>query len=225
MTGSCPWPPLWGHQAQWDVRQHPRVHRAFAALYGRDDLIVSQDGAGIKPPTAVRDDRAAQALPIHWDRDPRGAQLAVQGVLYLTDAGAEHGAFCGVPGLFADLDGWLARHPDAGTEDVDLEGHELVPVPGRAGDLVLFSAKLPHGNGANTAATTRIVQYVSMWPLGAPDASAEESAALYRSGRASPAFRRRPGWDVVQPWPPATLTPLGRRLAGLDAWTTATASV
>jgi hypothetical protein len=212
------WPPLWGHQAQWDVRQHPPVHAAFAAVYGREDLVVSQDGVGFKPPAAGTASRATQPLSIHWDLDPRHPEISVQGVLHLTDAGPEHGAFRCVPGLFADLDGWLERHPDAGTSDVDLEGHPLVPVPGAAGDLILFSSRLPHGNGVNTAATPRVVQYVAMWPAGFWGDTREQHAARYRSGEAAPAWRSRPGWDRPQPWLPARLTPLGRRLAGLDAW-------
>jgi ectoine hydroxylase-related dioxygenase (phytanoyl-CoA dioxygenase family) len=211
------WPPLWAHQAQWDCRQHPAVHRAFADVWGREDLISSQDGVGVKPPLTTRS-RAAQALSIHWDLDPRHHEASVQGVLYLTDVSAEHGAFCCVPALFADLDGWLARHPGAGTQDIDLEGHEIVPVPGRAGDLVLFSSRLPHGNGENVAATPRVVQYIAMWPAGFWGDTREDHAERYRSGTANPEWRSRPGWDHPQPGPAAALTPLGRRLAGVDAW-------
>jgi hypothetical protein len=212
------WPPLWAHQAQWDVRQHPAVHAAFAAAYGREDLVVSQDSVGFKPPVAATASRAAQPLSIHWDLDPRYPEVSVQGVLYLTDTGPEHGAFCCVPGLFADLDDWLARHPDNDSFDVDLEDHPVVPVPGAAGDLIVFSSRLPHGNGVNTAATPRVVQYIAMWPAGFWGDRREEHAERYRSGTANPAWQARPGWDRPQPWAPAQLTPLGRRLAGLDAW-------
>ena len=210
-------PPIWGHQAQWDVRQHPRVHAAFAEAYeGRHGLLVSVDGMGFKPPEEVAATRAAAALPIHWDLDPRGDLRVFQGVLYLTDVAADQGAFCGVPGLFADLDGWIERHPGAGNEDVDLEDHEVVPVPARAGDLVIFDSRLPHGNGVNRARSPRAAQYLNYVPA-TPDAAAE-TARLYRTGEAPAYLRGRPGWDRPQPWPPARLSPLGRRLAGLDAW-------
>ena len=210
-------PPIWGHQAQWEFRQHPGVHGAFAQAYGQDALLVSQDGMSFKPPEEVAATRAAAALPIHWDRDPREPRPLYQGVLYLTDVAADQGAFCGVPGVFEDLAGWLERHPDAGLDQPDLEGHAIVPVPARAGDLVVFDSRLPHGNGANRADRPRAAQYVNYWPpeLGA---SAQDCAELYRTGMAAPYLRGRPGWDQAQPWPPAQLSPLGRRLAGLDAW-------
>jgi hypothetical protein len=30
--------PLWGHQALWDIRQHPNLHRIFAALWNTQAL-------------------------------------------------------------------------------------------------------------------------------------------------------------------------------------------
>jgi hypothetical protein len=41
---------------------------------------------------------------------------------------------------------------------------------------------------------------------------------VWETGRANPHDADRPGFDEIQPWPPATLTPLGRHLLGLDAW-------
>src|SRR2546421_8627594 len=55
--------PIWGHQALWDVRQHPPVHAAFAAVCGTKELWVSMDRVSVKAP-------GGQALPIHWDVDP-----------------------------------------------------------------------------------------------------------------------------------------------------------
>jgi ectoine hydroxylase-related dioxygenase (phytanoyl-CoA dioxygenase family) len=212
-------PPIWGHQAQWDVRQHAGVYGAFVEAYeGHEALLVSIDGMGFKPPEQVAATRAAAALPIHWDRDPRDERRVFQGVLYLTDVAADGGAFCGVPGVFEDLAGWVERHPDAGLGGVDLEGHEIVPVPGRAGDLVVFDARLPHGNGANLAGAPRAAQYLGYWPAGVLGDDPADVAELYRSGMAPSHLRTRPGWDAPQPWPPAELSPLGRRLAGLDAW-------
>lgn len=209
-------PPVWGHQVQWDLRQHPGLHRIFADVVGQDALLVTHEGFGIKPPMERHPTRAAAALPVHWDADPRNGRGGFQGVLYLTDVAADQGPFVGVPGVFADLEGWLERHPDAGLDDLDLEGHEPVPVPARAGDLVVFDGRLPHGNAPNHAGSPRVVQYVSM-VADTPERAAEH-AELYRSGMAPAGLRGRPGWDVPQPWPPAELTGLGRRLAGLDSW-------
>ena len=203
--------PIWGHQALWDVRQHPPVHAAFAAACGTEELWVSMDRVSIKAP-------GDPGLRIHWDVDPAsdGPRL-LQGVVALTDTPAGAGGFCCVPELFRDRAGWLARHPDAAAWDIDLEGHDPTPVPAQAGDLIVFDARLPHGNEANGAATPRLAQYVTMREPDAWGGSAEGRVELYEAGRS--VFGDYEG--IVEPWPPATLTPLGRRLLGLDAWPSA----
>lgn len=206
-------PAVWGHQAQWDVRQHPPLHEAFAEVYGTPELWVSQDRLAVKAP-------GAGGLPVHWDVHPaedRGHRM-LQGVLYLTDTAADQGPFCCVPALYRDRLGWLERHPDGPTWDIDCEGREVVPVPGRAGDLVLFDSRLPHGNAANTSGRPRVVQYVTMWPPGSWGEGPQAHQDVWRTGRAQPAFRDKPGWGHVEPWGPAELTPLGRRLLGLEPW-------
>jgi len=42
--------PIWGHQAQWDIRQHPDLHRIWATLWGSDRLTVSLDSCRFTPP-------------------------------------------------------------------------------------------------------------------------------------------------------------------------------
>lgn len=203
--------PIWGHQALWDVRQHPPVHAVFAAACGTEELWVSMDRVSIKAP-------GDPGLRIHWDVDPAsdGPRL-LQGVVALTDTPAGAGGFCCVPELFRDRGGWLARNAGAPTWGIELEGHEPTPVPARAGDLIVFDARLPHGSEANSAATPRLAQYVTMREPDAWGGSAEGRVELYAAGRSVfGAYEGR-----VEPWPPATLTPLGRRLLGADSWPTA----
>lgn len=187
--------PVWGHQAQWDARQHPAVHAVFAAAYGDERLWVSMDGMSIAPPSDE------PYLEIHRDEgeEPRHMDR-YQGVLYLTDVAPDQAAFCAAPD---------------GTDG------EVVPVPGRAGDLVVWHATLAHGVGPNTTETARVVQYIGMQPPGFWRELEQERAdriELYESGRANPYYRDRPGHDRVEPWPPAELSALGRRLLGLDSW-------
>jgi len=35
--------PIWGHQAQWDIRQYPPLRRTWATLWGSDALWVTLD--------------------------------------------------------------------------------------------------------------------------------------------------------------------------------------
>ena len=42
--------PIWGHQTQWDIRQHPNLHRIFATLWRTEHLHVSLDSCRFTPP-------------------------------------------------------------------------------------------------------------------------------------------------------------------------------
>jgi len=206
--------PLWSQQALWDTRQHPAVHAAFARVYGTERLWVTMDRVIIKPPAhpdhpAAGPDRpvvpGGATPPVHWDVDPRDPPGPFfEGVLYLTGSTGEQRGFCCAPDLFRDRAGWLARHPRAGAHDVDLEGAEVVSVAGAPGDLVLYDALLPHGSGQNTTGSPWLAQCIAMHPPGYWGETAEERIARWRGdGRAGG---------------PAALTPLGRRLVGLDDW-------
>jgi hypothetical protein len=60
--------PIWGHQTQWDIRQHPNLHRIWATLWGIDALRVSVDSCRFTPPW-----RPGYAAPygLHWDHAPK----------------------------------------------------------------------------------------------------------------------------------------------------------
>jgi len=184
---------LWDDQAQWDLRQHPPLYEAFAAAYGERGLGVSRDRLGVKVP-------GRRGMRIHHDVDPHAPPKVFGGLVYLTDTPPERGAFRCVPGVFRDMAGWLERHPGAGIDVVDAEGHDVVAVPGRAGDLVIWDVRLPHANGENLAGAPRVVQYVSMFPHGAWGEPREAHVEQWRANGQ------------------AELTPLGRRIVGLDPY-------
>lgn len=212
--------PVHHAQALWDVRQLPAMHAAFAALYGTERLWVTIDRVSVKVPASLFD-APYRVDPLHWDGDPRrGGELSIQGLVYLTDTPPEQGAFCCVPGLFRELDQWLPLHQhDPNPLQPDCTGYELSPIGGPAGSLVLWDRRMPHTSTANLGDRPRWVQYVAMNPAGDETARAA-LARLHREKRA-------PGWALRQnvagqlnpePGEPAMLTPLGRRLAGVDAW-------
>lgn len=214
---------LYQHQALWDVRQSPRVHRVFADLWGREDLWVTVDRVNVKPP--VRDAPADEWRDpgfVHWDVDTSQLPLpfGVQGLVALTDAGPEHGTFHCAPGFHHDLEAYAARvgpdrDPRRPTEDV-----EVIPVSVRAGDLLVWHHALPHGNGENRSADVRVAQYVAMSP--ARFDNEHERLQRVRAWR-----ERLPGGADYEGDPlererrlgeTAALTPLGRRLLGLERW-------
>jgi ectoine hydroxylase-related dioxygenase (phytanoyl-CoA dioxygenase family) len=144
----------------------------------------------------------------------------VQGVLYLTDTAPDQGGFQCVPGRHKFLRAWVENNPpDA--ELPDLQPEKAIPIPGKAGDFVIWDGLLPHGNGQNLADRPRFAQFISMYP--AEYGSEEERQKRIRDwqereppgGRVFPGDPRRIEQQFGQT---AALTPLGRKLLGIDAW-------
>ena len=212
--------PIWGHQAQWDIRQHPDLHRIWAALCETDRRGVSLDSCRFTPPWQPG---FAEPYGIHWDHDPGDAgKRMFQGVVALTDTAADQGGFRCVPSLFHDSAAW-PRAPIIdrdGDENwlADTEGHEIVHVAAQTGDLIVWDSRLPHGNSKNGSSKPRIAFYVMMGPFSADGALRQAQIDSWLMGRCVPWWRNRPDYDRIEPWPPATLTELGRRLLGLDDW-------
>ncbi|KGI77080.1 phytanoyl-CoA dioxygenase family protein [Oleiagrimonas soli] len=149
------------HAALNAARHSPRIHKAFAQLWDTADLWPTADRCGFHPPQ-----RAGYPFPgpdLHWDLD-LGAPLEfdTQGILYLTDTPAEQGALTVVPGFQRKLPDWLAAlEPGLDPQDQDLHALGSEPVAGRAGDLVIWHAWLPHGSRPNLGERPRLVQYIN----------------------------------------------------------------
>ena len=170
-------PESWYHGSQSimvQAFQHPafeanrraiRVHKAYAQLWGTADLWVTTDRAGFNVPE--RSGWQFQGPDLHWDVSlARPMGFHTQGILYLTDTQAEQGAFTCVPGFHKRIDAWLDSLPpgtDPRTQDLHAMGSR--PIPGRAGDLIIWHDALPHGSRPNRATVPRIVQYIAMYPF------------------------------------------------------------
>ncbi len=164
-NGHTIWVALLRHPAFRANRESPRIHSAFAQLWGRTDLWVSVDQGGFNPP-----ERPGWPFPgphLHWDVSiAQPLPFGVQGILYLTDTAADQGAFCCVPGFHRRLASWLAELPP-GADPRDrrlLDRLPAVPIAGRAGDLVIWHHALPHGSSPNRSARPRVAQYLRMSP-------------------------------------------------------------
>ena len=164
-AGHSIWVPLLRHPAFLANRQAPRIHAAFSQLWGRTDLWPTVDQGGFNPP-----ERPGWPFPgphLHWDTSiATPVPLGIQGILYLTDTAADQGAFQCVPGFHHRLESWLAQLP----EGVNPRDHALmktlpaIPIPGRAGDLVIWHHALPHGASPNRSARPRVAQYLTLRP-------------------------------------------------------------
>jgi hypothetical protein len=210
--------PIWGHQAQWDIRQHPNLHHIWAELWGTEKLCVSLDSCRFTPPWKPG---YAEPGAIHWDHNPWDATKQMfQGVLALTDTAVGQGGFCCVPSLYRNFEAWPRNpviDPDWGEDWLaDTTGRKIIHVPANAGDLIVWDSRLAHSNSKNRSSRPRIAFYVLM--NHADDRLRQAAVESWRTGRCVPWWRSRPGYDRIEPWPPAVLTELGRKLLGLDSW-------
>jgi hypothetical protein len=214
----CDFVPIWGHQVQWDIRQHPNF---WATFLGTERLCVSLDSCRFTPPWKPG---YAEPYDIHWDHDPRDADKRMfQGVLALTDTAIDQGGFRCVPSPYRDRDAWPNKPIiDADGEEnwlADITGREIVHAPAQAGDLIVWDSLLAHGNSKNLSSRPRMAFYVLMGRADQWDERMRQaSVKSWRTGLCVPWWRNRPGYDRVEPWSPANLTGLGRRLLGLEEW-------
>jgi Phytanoyl-CoA dioxygenase (PhyH) len=202
--------PLHHHQALWNIRQAPQLHRAYQDILGTEKLWVSIDRAGFKAPSPQ-----SKAQPMHWDSDPRKSGR-YQGLVCLTDTPKGMGGFHCMPSLFQNLSAWVSGPGDP--RDPNTSKHAIIEVEAEAGSLIVWDTRLPHGGGANRGQRPRLAQYVTMSIEGS-ELERQQRVEWVRARRVPPSFRAFPP-SVVDPCPgPAVeLTPLGRKLVGVDPW-------
>ena len=135
-------------QALWDNRQSPRVYRAFAELYGQEEMSVSIDRANLKPPQRPQSPGWGKASAVHWDMPPEQLgspkmpdTMRIQGVLYLADTPANGGGFQCVSGFHHRFEEWVetVAPEDRGKnfeQQPTLKHLKAEPIVGKAGDLV-----------------------------------------------------------------------------------------
>lgn len=215
---------MFQHQALWDNRQHPAVHETFASLWGTPNLWVSIDRANFKVPARPDKPGWDHAGFLHVDADVKQLPIAfgVQGVLYLADTDETMGGFKCLPGWHWKQEEWarIAQlpHEEFARTVADLP---VTPIPGKAGDLVIWNRALPHGNGKNLSSRPRFAQFISMFKAPANGGPHRDDRIRRWRERVAP----EASWVVGDPrqWEAkkgrtADLTPLGRKLLGLEAW-------
>jgi hypothetical protein len=143
------------------ARRAPRVHKAFAQLWGTSDLWCIVDRLSFNPPEIPG--RPFQGPTMHWDVSlAPPIPFATQGILYLTDTAADQGAFALLPGFHHRLHAWLEKLGDTDPRTVHLDP-QAVPIAAGAGDLVIWRQDLPHGASPNRSNRPRMAQYVNFY--------------------------------------------------------------
>jgi ectoine hydroxylase-related dioxygenase (phytanoyl-CoA dioxygenase family) len=128
--------------------------------------------------------------------------------------------------LFQGYDAWLEALPsDADSLKQDLISYGAKPVPAKAGDLIIWHNSLPHGAGYNTSEHPRVVQYMTMFPAQEKDETALKLRLkawrnsmedwLVEAPSVKEELRKEKERDRGET---AKLSPLGRKLLGLDPW-------
>ncbi len=214
---------LYNHQYEWDNRQMERVYDAFVDVWGTEKLWVTIDRANLNFP--LRPGHQYKGF-IHWDYDPETKPQNVQGVLALADQTDENmGGFQCIPELFRTYDTWKLTQPaDRNRFQPDITGFEdkLVKVKLEVGDLLIFNSSQPHGIRPNNSANkVRIAQYISMMPAEEDNTALREWRINSWKNRIAPEGYAFPGdprnWEQIN-YQTAELSPLGRKLLGLDSW-------
>ena len=152
------------HPAFETIRRSPRIHKAFAQLWGTADLWATTDRVGFNPPE--RQDFKFPGPHLHWDVSVKTPiPFTTAGILYLTDTPPEQGAFTVVPGFQRWGEDWLKALP-GGADPRRQDLYALGPraIGGEAGDLIIWHQALPHGASPNRGTRPRMVQYVNMFP-------------------------------------------------------------
>lgn len=143
------------------ARQSPRVHKAYAQLWGTADLWTIVDRMSFNPP-----ERPGHPFPgphLHWDVSlALPIPMATQGILYLTDTSPDQGALRIVPGFHRRIEAWLESIGSADPRRVNLDA-EALPIAAGAGDLIIWHQALPHGASPNHTTRPRMAQYINMY--------------------------------------------------------------
>jgi hypothetical protein len=228
---------MYQNQAIWNNRQEPRIHQIFTEILGTPQLWVSIDRACMKPPRHPAHPEYDHKGFIHWDTDVsrRPPRFHVQGVLFLEDTEAEQGGFQCSPEVYRQVLAWgRSDSSDPPPTAPDPSDSTVIPVPGKAGDLLIWNSLLPHGNGHNVSQRPRLAQYISMHlspearsaqakphqeSIWDSETAREERIVCWRE-RFIPDWARgkAPRETERGTTEPAELTPLGRKLLGLDRW-------
>lgn len=214
---------VYNNQYLWDNRQTQRVYDAFVDIWGTEKLWVTIDRANLNFP--IRPGFEYKGF-IHWDYDPETKPQNVQGVLALADQTDENmGGFQCIPELFRTYDTWKLTQPaDRDRFKPDITGFEdkLVKVKMEAGDLLIFNSSQPHGIRPNLSQDkVRIAQYISMMPAEEDNAPLREWRIRSWRDRIAPEGYAFPGdprnWEQTK-YSTAELSPLGKKLLGLENW-------
>ena len=203
------------HPAFWAVRQYPPLYELFRGLLGTPFLWVTVD-EGVHDPAGAPG-RHDGDWSLGWRFDPRSDGRHLQGMVLLSDARSDPGAFRCVPHIYRNPGPWCSIHGVGPIAASRIREEEVLSVRGAAGSLVIWDARLPCGRSPNETGADRYGMFVTMH-READEARRRERVHNFDDGLP-------PAWDRAMPGQPApesfarpVLTELGERLLGRENW-------
>jgi hypothetical protein len=146
------------------MRYAPRIHKAFAQLWGTSDLWPTMHPVRFQPPE--RPGWPYTGPGMHWDVSLHTPiPFGTQGMLYLTDTSAAQGAIAIVPGFHRRIHEWLASLPprtDPRQQVLGGFGPQLIEA--KAGDLIIWHQAIPHTEPPNRGSHPRVAQNLNLHP-------------------------------------------------------------
>lgn len=122
--------------------------------------------------------------------------------------------------IYQNLSAWLdryARRRDFDFFNPGLNHWRPTQIEGQAGDVILWSTKLPHGSASNFSNRPRIAMFVTMQPNDDPQ-HRDRMKTWWLTKRAPDHWRGMPGQLDPEPGEPAALSELGLKLIGALPW-------
>lgn len=152
------------HETLNQNRFSPRIRKAYEQLYQTTKIYKTIDKVSFNPPETK--DFRFMGGALHWDVSlKQPIPFGLQGLLYLTDCGANDGAFHCVPGFHNRIDSWLDEVlPDEKPREKALANLQPLPVIANAGDFIIWQNTLPHCATPNHGTKPRMVQYLTYLP-------------------------------------------------------------
>ncbi|MBW3512432.1 phytanoyl-CoA dioxygenase family protein [Janthinobacterium sp. NKUCC06_STL] len=157
------------HPALEENRHSAHIRHACQQLYDTGigtgaGIYASIDKVSFNPPQTPQHSFPGSAL--HWDVSlQQPIPFKLQGMLYLSDCSAQHGAFHCVPGFQHKLADWLRQVPPGRQpREWAVDNLRPMPVDGMAGDFIIWHQALPHCATPNRGPAPRMVQYLTYLP-------------------------------------------------------------
>ncbi|KQO22968.1 phytanoyl-CoA dioxygenase [Flavobacterium sp. Leaf82] len=145
-------------------RLSPRIKKAYEQLYNSSKIYKTIDKVSFNPPET--DEFTFLGSSLHWDTSlKQPINFGLQGLLYLTDCGADDGAFHCVPGFHNIINHWLnTLEPNENPREKAVKTLKPEPILGNTGDFIIWDNRLPHCATPNKGKKPRMVQYLTYLP-------------------------------------------------------------